>query len=78
MKKVMAVALVLMIFAFGVVAVHAQQTDTKDHGMMMSSNCPMTATAEGAKCGMCTACKCPMDAHHGSETSSAPEYFRGK
>jgi len=33
MKKGMAIATVLMIFAFGAVAVHAQQTDTKDHGM---------------------------------------------
>ena len=72
MKKVMAIGVVLMIFAFGAVAIHAQQTDMKDHGMMMSAGCPMMA-AEGAKCTMGNYGKCPMAAgkcqmpsHHGS------------
>ena len=75
MRKVMAIAVVLMIFAFGAAAViHAQQTDMKDHGMMMmNSDCPMMAKAEGAKCAMgndgkcpMAADKCPMPSHHGS------------
>ena len=81
MKKVMAVALVLMIFAFGIVAIHAQQTDVKDHGMMMRSDCPMMSTAGGAKCatgndGKCPmdAGKCPMPSHHGSRTSSVQDH----
>ncbi|MGA2225672.1 MAG: hypothetical protein ABSH41_14650 [Syntrophobacteraceae bacterium] len=73
MKKVMTIAVVLMIFAFGAVAIHAQQTDMKDHGMMMSAGCPMMTKAEGAKCAMGNDGKCPMAAdkcqmpsHHGS------------
>ncbi len=81
MKKVLAIAVVLMIFAFGVVAIHAQQTDMKDHGMM-SSDCPMMAKAEGAKCAIgndvkcpMAAGKCPMPSHHGSETPTVPDRF---
>ncbi|MFZ0929062.1 MAG: hypothetical protein WAN11_10705 [Syntrophobacteraceae bacterium] len=90
MKKWMAIAVVLMVFAFGVVVIHAQQTDMKDHGMMMmSSDCPMMNKAEGAKCAMCNsgkctmaagkctmaAGKCTMHSHQGSETATVPEYF---
>jgi len=79
MKKVVAIAAVLMVFALGVAAIHAQQTDTKDHGMMPGTGCLMMAKAEGAKCalgsdGKCpmAAGKCPMPSHHSPVTSTTP------
>jgi hypothetical protein len=83
MKKFMTIAVVLMmVFAFGIVGIHAQQTDTKNHGtMMMGTDCQMMAKAENVKCAMgndgkcpMAADKCPMASHHGSETSTAPDH----
>ncbi len=76
MKKFMTVAVVLMmVFAFGIAGVNAQQADTKDHGnMTMSGNCPMMAKTDGMKCAMGKDGKCPMESekcqngsHHGSQ-----------
>lgn len=83
MKKVMAIAVVLMVFTFGVAALHAQQTEMQDHGkMMMGADCPMMAKADSTKCAMgndgkcpMAADKCPMPSHHGSQTSAVPEHF---
>jgi len=60
MKKVIAIVAVLMIFAFGVAAIHAQQTDTKDHGMMTGAGCPVMAknlSPAGLACGGGSECR---------------------
>jgi hypothetical protein len=83
LKKIVAIAVVLMMaFTFGVTSIHAGQTDTKNHGTMMTgTDCPMMAKAEGMKCtmgddGKCpmAADKCPMASHHESKTVAAPDH----
>lgn len=83
MRKLITIAVVLMmVFAFGIASIHAQQADTKNHGtMMMGTDCPMMAKADVAKCttdadGKCpmAADKCPMSSHHASKTWTAPDH----
>lgn len=75
MKKIIvSVAVVMMVFTFGVVGIHAQQTGSQDHGSMMTTTgCPMMARADGTRCAMGTdgrcpmaADKCPVSSHHGT------------
>jgi hypothetical protein len=81
--------IIMMVFAFGIISSHAQQADTTTHHSMMKgadcpmmhgTDCPMMAKAEGTKCPMMSgdkcpmsADKCPMQSHHDSKTSTAPE-----
>lgn len=84
MKRYFATAIVLMmVFTFGIAAVNAQQADTKHHGnmMMMGTDCPMMAKADGKGCAMSKDGNCPMaedkcpmaSQHHGSKATAAPE-----
>ncbi len=87
MKKYMAVAVIMMVFAFGIISTHAQQNDSSTHHSMMKgadcpmhgTDCPMMAKAEtkcpmmnGDKCPM-AADKCPMQSHHDTKTPTTPE-----
>ncbi len=84
MRKLAAIAIVLMIFTFSVAGLQAQQTDTKTqtHGPMMmmgSVDCPMAANTQEMRCAMSkngkcpmVADKCPMPSHHLSR-ATAPE-----
>ncbi len=83
MKKIMATLVVLMmVFTFGIAAIHAQQADTHNHGkMMMAKDCPMMAGAGNMNCTMAgdnkcpmSADKCPMASHHESKTWTAPDH----
>jgi len=83
MQKFMALAVVvMMVFAFGIAGVSAQQADTKSQGTMMCcKGCPMMAKADDAKCAMgedgkcpMAADKCPMPSHHGLKKDPVPDH----
>jgi len=65
-------------FHFRIFSINAQQTDTKDHGkMMMGTDCPMMAKAEGCKMRdgqrrqMPDGCRSvPMSSHHDAQKST--------